>query len=175
MMNQGQRIGSFFNPHHYDLVLLPIISGGSPRLCGHVYIDLEPTKTTNVVAFHALDITVIDVSVRNVELNETVRQNPADDRFLQLEDLCFSGLFVQISKAYQTIQEEPEREHITIVLKKILMKGQKYRIGLYYVGKVRDDSKGFFRANYRNDVNSCCHQGYNMNIINFQYPRNNYI
>jgi hypothetical protein len=112
-----------------------------------------------LITFHAVELTIIDVSVRSVG-NETAAVNPAiDDRFLQLEDLCISGLFVQTSKEFQTIQEEPEREQMSIVLKQVLLKGHKYRIGLYYLGKVREDSRGFFRANYKNDVTSCCHQG----------------
>ncbi|XP_046447507.1 aminopeptidase N-like isoform X2 [Daphnia pulex] len=49
---------------------------------------------------------------------------------------------------------------MSIVLKQVLLKGHKYRIGLYYLGKVREDSRGFYRANYKNDVTSCCHQGW---------------
>lgn len=156
LIGDGQRIDPFLNPLHYDLVVLPIISGGSPRLCGHVFVDVQPTRTTNLVTLHAVDLTIVDVSVRNA-VNETAAHRAANDRFLQLEDLCFSGLFVQTSKAYQTIQEEPER--VRIVLNQVLIKGRQYRIGLYYVGKVRDDPRGFFRANYQNDVTSCCHRG----------------
>ncbi len=159
VMIHGHRIDPFLNPFHYDLVLLPVISGGSPRLCGHVYVDVQPTRSTNLITFHAVELTIIDVSVRSV-VNGTAAVNPTtDDRFLQLEDFCFSGLFVQTSQEFQTIQEEPEREQMNIVLKQVLLKGHKYRIGLYYLGKVGDNSRGFYRANYKNDVNSCCHQG----------------
>jgi hypothetical protein len=131
VMSDGHRIDPFLNPLHYqDLVLLPVIKGGSPRLCGHVYIDVQPTRTTNLITFHTVELTIIDVSVRSVG-NEMAAVNPAiDDRFLQLEDLCFSGLFVQTSKEFQTIQEEPERQQMSIVLKQVLLKGHKYRFVL---------------------------------------------
>lgn len=163
-LSDGQRIGSFMRPIHYDLALLPIISGGSPRLCGHVFIDLEPKTTTNLVTLHGSDITIIDVSVEQVFLvtgNESAASNSnKKDRFLQLEDLCFSGLFVQENEAQTLIQEEREKQQIDIILNEILIKDKRYRIGLFYVAKVRDDSRGFFRANYKNDNTSCCIQGY---------------
>lgn len=164
-LSDGQRIGSFMRPIHYDLALLPIISGSSPRLCGHVFIDLEPTTTTNLVTLHGSDITILDVSVEQVILvtgNESAASNSSNkDRFLQLEDLCFSGLFEQTNEAQTFTQEEPEKQQIDIVLKEILIKDKRYRIGLFYVAKVREDNRGFFRANYRNDNTSCCIQGYN--------------
>jgi hypothetical protein len=93
VMSDGHRIDPFLNPLHYqDLVLLPVIKGGSPRLCDHVYIDVHPTRTTNLTTFHTVELTIIDVSVRSVG-NEMAAANPAIDEksvFLQLEDLCFS-------------------------------------------------------------------------------------
>jgi hypothetical protein len=162
--SDGQRIGTLMRPVHYDLALLPINSGGSPRLCGHVFIDLEPTTTTNLVTLHGVDITVLDVSVEQVLLvtgNESVASNSSNkDRFLQLEDLCFSGLFEQVKEAHTVIQKESERQQIDIILKEILIKDKRYRLGLFYVAKVREDARGFFRTNYRNDNTSCCIQGY---------------
>lgn len=164
-LSDGQRIGSFMRPIHYDLALLPIISGSSPRLCGHVFIDLEPTTTTNLVTLHGSDITILDISVEQVILvtgNESVASNSSNkDRFIKLEDLCFSGLFEQTNEAQTFTQEEPEKQQIDIILKEILIKNKRYRIGLFYVAKVREDNRGFFRANYRNDNTSCCIQGYN--------------
>jgi hypothetical protein len=93
VMSDGHRIDPFLNPLHYDLVLLHVIKGGSPRLCDHVYIDVQPTRTTNLITFHTVELTIIDVSVRSVG-KEMAAVNPAiDDRFLQLEDLCILGSF----------------------------------------------------------------------------------
>jgi hypothetical protein len=159
--SDGQRIGSLMRPVHYDLAFLPIISGGAPRLCGHVFIDLEPTTTTNLVTLHGADITIIDVSVEQVFLDGKFNSsNNSKDRFLQLEDLCFSGLFELVNEAHTVIQEEPEKQQLNIILKETLIKGKRYRLGLFYFAKVNDDSRGFFRANYRNDHTSCCIQGY---------------
>lgn len=162
-LSDGQRIGSLMRPVHYDLAFLPIISGGSPRLCGHVFIDLEPTTTTNLVTLHGADITIIDVSVEQVFLvgKWNSSNNNNKDRFLQLEDLCFSGLmYEQVNEAHTVIQEEPEKQQLNIILKETLIKGKRYRLGLFYFAKMSDDSRGFFRANYRNDQTSCCIQGY---------------
>lgn len=160
-LSDGQRIGSTLRPHHYDLVLLPIISGSSPRLCGHVFIDLEPTTSTNLLTLHGVDIAIIDVSVEQVlGLGNETTPNFSDERFLQLEDLCFSGLFVPAARAFQRIQEDPDRQQINIILKQSLIKGQRYRIGLFYVAKVREESKGFYRVNYKTEDDSCCHEGY---------------
>lgn len=159
--NDGQRIGSSLRPLHYDLVLLPIISGSSPRLCGHVFIDLEPTTSTNVVTFHGVDITLLDVSVEPVlGVRNGTTTNFSDDRFLQLEDLCFSGLFVSVSRVFQRIQDDPERQQFSIILKQSLKKGKRYRIGLLYMANVRDESKGFYRINYKTNDDSCCHEGW---------------
>lgn len=155
-VSSGQRIGSLVKPIHYDLLLLPIISGGSPRLCGHVFIDLKPTTSTNLVTFHGTEITILDVSVEQVL--DTEKKNTSD-LSLQLEDLCFSGLFEQVSEAQTVIQDDPERQQISVVLKQTLIKDQIYRVGLFYVAKVRDDNRGFFRANYKKDNSSCCHEG----------------
>lgn len=160
-LSDGQRIGSLMRPVHYDLAFLPIISGGAPRLCGHVFIDLEPTTTTNLVTLHGADISIIDVSVEQVFLVGKSNSSNSKDRFLQLEDLCFSGLmYEQVNEAHTVIQEEPEKQQLNIILKETLIKEKRYRLGLFYVAKVNDDSRGFFRANYRNDHTSCCIQGY---------------
>jgi aminopeptidase N len=172
-LSDGQRIGSLVRPVHYDLALLPIISGDGPRLCGHVFIDLEPTTTTNLVTLHGADIVIIDVSVEQVFLvagNESAKSNSSSsdkDRFLLLEDLCFSGLYEPVNEAHTVIQEEPEKQQLNIILKEILIKGNRYRLGLFYVAKVNDDSRGFFRANYRNDNTSCCIQGYTLHKSSF--------
>lgn len=156
-VNNGHRLGSSMKPIHYDLLLLPIISGGSPRLCGHVLVDLEPTTTTNVVTFHGVEISILDVSVEQVLDTE---KKISSDRSVQLEDLCFSGLFEIVNEAHTVIHEDVERQQISVILKQTLIKGHRYRVGLFYVAKVRDDNRGFFRANYKNDNTSCCHEGY---------------
>ncbi|KAK4026306.1 hypothetical protein OUZ56_015313 [Daphnia magna] len=156
-VNNGHRLGSSMKPIHYDLLLLPIISGGSPRLCGHVLVDLEPTMTTNVVTFHGVEISILDVSIEQV-LDTEKKIN--SDRSVQLEDLCFSGLFEIVNEAHTVIHEDVERQQISVILKQTLIKGHRYRVGLFYVAKVRDDNRGFFRANYKNDNTSCCHEGW---------------
>ncbi|KAK4026308.1 hypothetical protein OUZ56_015315 [Daphnia magna] len=129
----------------------------TPRLCGHVLVDLEPTTTTNVVTFHGVEISILDVSVEQVLDTE---KKISSDRSVQLEDLCFSGLFEIVNEAHTVIHEDVERQQISVILKQTLIKGHRYRVGLFYVAKVRDDNRGFFRANYKNDNTSCCHEGW---------------
>lgn len=50
-------------PIHYDLVLLPILTGRNPRLCGHVYIDVEAQATTNLIRFHGMDLEILDATI----------------------------------------------------------------------------------------------------------------
>ena len=155
----AQRIGSLFRPMHYDLVLLPIVSGNSPRLCGHVFVDLEPSATTNFLTFHGNEITVLDVSVELVTSYGTNKM-PASKRLSRVEELCFSGLFEDLSGDVDVIHDEDERQQINVILKKPLIRNKQYRIGLFYFGLVRDEIvRGFFRVNYKKDSTSCCHQG----------------
>lgn len=158
----GQRIDSLIHPFHYDLVLLPIINGNNPILCGHVFIDLELKASTNLLTFHGADITIMDASVELIP-------GPAKNisRFDILEDLCFSFVFQDYSGDVDIIQPDEGREQISVIFKRPLLKFQRYRIGLSYVGQIRKESKGFFRANYKNDQDSCCHHGYVMNSIYF--------
>ena len=152
----AQRIGSLFRPMHYDLVLLPIISGNSPQLCGHVFVDLEPSATTNILTFHGNEITVRDVSVELVTSYGTNKM-PASERLSSVEKLCFSGLFGDLSGDVDAIQKEDEKQQINVELKKPLMQNKQYRIGVFYVGLVRDEIvRGFFRFNYKNVSSSCC-------------------
>ncbi len=154
----AQRIGSLLRPIHYDLALLPIINGNSPRLCGHVFVDLEPSAFTNFLTFHGNQIKVLDVSVELVSGNGTAKMSNSE-RLSSVEELCFSGLFEKFSGDVEVIHDEDERQQINVILKQPLRKNQKYRVGLFYVGHVREESVGFFRANYKNDSSSCCHQG----------------
>lgn len=154
----AQRIGSLLRPIHYDLALLPIINGNSPRLCGHVFVDLEPSAFTNLLTFHGNEIKVLDVSVELVSGNGTAKIS-ASERLSSVEELCFSGLFEKFSGDVDVIQDEDERQQINVILKQPLRKNKKYRVGIFYVGHVREESVGFFRANYKNDSSSCCYQG----------------
>jgi len=59
----GERIADTIQPQHYDLVLLPIL-GKNPRLCGHIFIDFEAKKTTNLFALHGIDLKILEASVK---------------------------------------------------------------------------------------------------------------
>ena len=145
---------------HYDLVLLPIISGNGPRLCGHVFIDLEPSATTNLLSFHGNEITVLDISVEILTDNNGTSKMSSIERLGKVEELCFSGVFEDLSGDVDVIHDEDERQQISAILKQPLIKNKHYRIGVFYIGLVRDKTAvGFFRSNYKNDSSSCCHQG----------------
>lgn len=154
----GQRISSILRPVHYDLVILPIINGNNPRLCGSILINLIPSGTTNVVTFHGVELNILDISVEEAPVNDTINMTDKD-RLNKVEELCFSGVFDKVSQDVDAIKEDTEKQQVSIVLKQNLRKNQGYRIGIFYTGKVRDSNVGFFRANYKNDNSSCHDQG----------------
>lgn len=161
--NVGQRIGNLFEPYHYDLVMLPLMTGVVPRLCGHVYIDVEPKATTNIFLLHGYDITVLDVNVAQVSFLKNVTTPPKfsqSERLQSVEDVCFSGIFDRTSGDVDTVNVEEDRQLISIVFKKPFIAKKKYRVGIFYIAKINTESKGFFRANYKNDSTSCCNEGY---------------
>ena len=143
-----QRISSILRPVHYDLVILPIINGDNPRLCGHVFIDLIPRNTTNTVIFHSVELDILYVSVEPVTSEDGTVRMTFNDRLNTVEILCFSGQFDKISKDVDLIRENFAKQETSVVLNRNLLTNEKYRIGIFYTGKVIDGNVGFFRANY---------------------------
>ena len=153
-----QRISSILKPVHYDLVILPIINGDHPRLCGHVFIDLIPNNTTNTVIFHSVELDILDVSAEPVTSEDGTVKMTFNDRLNTVEELCFLNKFDKVSKDVDVIREDVVKQQMSVVLKRNLLRNQKYRIGIFYTGKVIDGNVGFFRANY--DSSSCLDKWY---------------
>lgn len=154
-----QRIGSLAKPLHYDLVILPVIQEENPRLCGHVIIDFELNTTTNLVTLNGYELNVLDVRLlsSNTTRGGTRR---SQQRLERVKDMCFSGLFEVSDQWVDLIQHDNDQQHIKIVFKKPLLKNTRHRIGIAYQGKIYNgEPKGFFRASYKNDPESCCPDG----------------
>lgn len=62
LLIHGQELNPSVIPLHYDVVLLPILNR-NPRLCGHVYIDVEARNTTNVIRFHGAELEILDTTI----------------------------------------------------------------------------------------------------------------
>ena len=150
----GQRLDSSIQPLHYDLVLLPYVFGDLHRLCGHVFIDIQPQVTTSGLVLHGVDVSILDTSI------EPLLGPVKNHRFQVVEDLCLTGLFVENSDQVDFVNYYDEKEQIHIGFKEPMYGGTQYRLGLFYLAKVNDETiKGFFQINYKNGSTSCCHLG----------------
>ena len=150
----GQRLNSSIQPLHYDLVLLPYVFGDLHRLCGHIFIDIQPQVTTSDLVLHGVDVSILDTSITPFLEGEN------NHRFQVVEELCLSGLFVENSDQIDFVNYYDDKEQIHIKFKEPMSGGTKYRVGLFYLAKVNDETiKGFFQINYKNDSSSCCHLG----------------
>lgn len=142
-----QRLSQSVKPVHYDLVILPVITGDEPRLCGHVYIDFVSDAQTNVITLNALNLEIVAISLDG-DFNETL-----DSRLDRVELLCFFG-FHEEEASYRH-HEDKERQQLDIIFKKPFKPATKHRLGILYKGRVNDEPKGFFRASYKHG-NACC-------------------
>ena len=147
-------------PIHYDLALLPILAR-NPRLCGHVYIDIEAQNLTNVVILNGRDLEILEVSFEPLNINNTELKG-AEERLSRIEEVCFDQLEAPTSQnsiksdpSIQIIRQDVEKEMWNFILHKSMVPGEKYRMGLLYRGKVFERSEGFYRAKYT-DPGSCC-------------------
>lgn len=150
----GQRIGSSIRPIHYDLVFLPIKNSKYNRICGHVYINIEPIVTTNSVIFNKVGLNILDVGVQIVTESKNESIN-SDERLRRVEDLCLIGHFEDKSDDVDSIKHNDTAQQFSLSFKKPFVQNHKYRISLFYVGKVMDDIQGFFASNSHN-VNASC-------------------
>lgn len=147
-------------PIHYDLAILPILAR-NPRLCGHVYIDIEARILTNVVILNGRDLEILEVTFEPINSNNTELKG-AEVRLSRIEEVCFDQLeaptstnLIKSDPSIRMIREDIDKEMWNFFLDKSMVPGEKYRMGLLYRGKVFERSEGFYRAKYT-DPGSCC-------------------
>lgn len=148
------RIGSFIRPIHYDLVFLPMIDPDFNRLCGHVFIDIEPNATTNQVILNQYEVYVLDVSIQLVGESKHETSFEEIERLQKVEDLCFTGHFKKESDDVDSIKNNDTTQQLSVIFKKPIVPKRKYRIGLFYIGKIMENIEGFFRSNLQNENSS---------------------
>lgn len=147
-------------PISYQLTILPVLEN-NPRLCGHVWIDIVAHLETGMIILHAADLTVI----KAVVVPSLARNDPALNVSQRMtEDLCFNSVvYFDMTTAFDDISDavaqDGQKELMTIILRKNLIRDRRYRIGILYTGSVYDKgvSKGFFRTQYEpNTETDCC-------------------
>ena len=158
-LTSGERIAAIIQPQHYDLVLLPIL-GKNPRLCGHIFIDFEAKKTTNLFALHGIDFNVLEASVKPEKIISLTGSNGKRNtsRYDKVEDACFSGLTRNFTGSESVIlihDQQTTRQELHFVLKESLVHGRRYRLSLLYTATVYDTSQGFFMSSYTKQ-DTCC-------------------
>lgn len=133
-------------PLHYNITLLPVMTGNDVRLCGHVYLDIEATKTTNLIRFHGQDLDIYQVTYGSFK-------SPLED----VEELCFNRLTKRSNKdpMIKAISHDSVLHEWTILLYKSMIQGEQYRIGILYTAKVNEKSNGFYRIKATNPA-TCC-------------------
>ena len=139
---------------HYDLILLPIIAGDRPQLCGHVSVDFKVKSATNMLALHSAGLKFANVEVRlKSEKNDRERRS-------QIEDLCFFGLSDSHSESVQFVHGDQSGDETSIIAKEMLYPGIDYQLDILYTGRVHEENTvGFFRGSYT-DPGSCCQRFY---------------
>lgn len=148
-------------PIHYDIALLPILAR-NPRLCGHVYIDIEARNSTNVVILNGRDLEILEVTFESLNEGNKALMG-AEERMSRVEEVCFDQLeapplqntIKRDPSSIRLIRQDVDKEMWNFFLREFVVPGNKYRIGLLYRGNINEKSKGFFRAKY-NDPGSCC-------------------
>lgn len=146
-----QRLQTAMDVEHYDLILLPIVAGDRPQLCGHASIDFRVTSTTNKLAFHSVGLKLADVEVRtrSAEKNDRERRS-------RVEDLCFFGLSDSLMETVQFVHGDQSGDETSVITKDMLYPGIDYQLDILYTGRMHDgDTIGFFRGSYT-DPGSCC-------------------
>lgn len=149
-------------PNHYQLTLLPILED-SPRLCGHVWIDVTARMETNMIILHATDLAIVKAVVLALPADNESSTLGYDDERQTVEDLCFtSSVFYGDTSNERNIADnffqDGAKELMTITLTEGLKSGGHYRIGILYNGVVFDTgNKGFFRSKYEagNRIDCC--------------------
>lgn len=156
----SQRLVATVTPFSYDVILLPILTK-SPRLCGHVYLDVEARNATNLIHFHAVDLDLLEATFEPLMIpgrynNQRIQQQRLD----RVEEICFDRMLTSSSSissdgSVRSLTKDSERQEWTALLSQAMVPGRLYRLGILYTGKIYDVSKGFFRGKYSLQ-NSCC-------------------
>ena len=167
----GQRLTMTVTPLSYDLVLLPILTGQNPRLCGHVSIDVEARNATNVIHFHGDNLEILDISFESLPASSTttedgrIRSGTYLQRLERVEELCFAQTQMppplsapSRDGTVRMLSQKAERTEWTAVLARTMVPGARYRLGVQYIGQVYNVSKGFFRTKHEpgNPEHPCC-------------------
>ena len=160
------QLPTIVSPTHYRLTLLPILDN-TPRLCGHVWIDVTARMETSMMIFHAAaDMTVMKTIVMPLTPTTSELKLEYEDGQM-VEDLCFNAVVFQDSVAnYHNIAsafyQDGQKELFTVTLRENMKRGARYRVGLLYTGSVYDKgSYGFFRVQYEaSSYADCCKRYY---------------
>lgn len=152
---ESERLPKTIVPVHYDLAILPILIN-NPRLCGHLLLDFEVSSSilspTNTITLHGVELDLIEVKL--------VKDITVENRFEKLEDICFSGLSQSPREDNNPVDEiglsqDEENQKWNVTFSQALIPDRRYRLAVYYIGKINDDIQGFFRGSYVREE-TCC-------------------
>lgn len=146
-------------PLNYSLTIIPVLET-SPRLCGHVWIDVVALMATTLMIFHASGLVIH----RAVVIENVAHPQPAPDATEMVEEMCFSSTHPEgpvDGDIVVDFHQDNSKEMLTLMLSQRLTQGGRYRVGILYTGTVfMNEAKGFFRMQYSGTEETDCCQRY---------------